>query len=206
VEVPSGVGEPEVYVPPDCGAGGEADWPPTSRVIALERARQARLEEGGLAIDEAMESAGLNCSVASDLRGRIWLKLVGNAAFNPLSVFTGATLAELCDHPATRALMRRMMRETLAVAAAYGSAPRIDVEGRIARARQFGEHKTSMLQDWETGKPLELAAIVTAVIERAEVAEVPVPQLEAIHAAVQLAEHRRTKPVSESHDRRAVGV
>jgi 2-dehydropantoate 2-reductase len=147
-----------------------------------------------------MESAGLNCSVASDLRGRIWLKLVGNAAFNPLSVFTGATLAELCDHPATRALMRRMMRETLAVAAAYGSAPRIDVEGRIARARQFGEHKTSMLQDWETGKPLELAAIVT------EVAEVPVPQLEAIHAAVQLAEHRRTKPVSESHDRRAVGV
>jgi 2-dehydropantoate 2-reductase len=83
------------------------------------------------------------------------------------------------------------MHETIAVAAGLGSEPRIDVERRIEGARNVGDHKTSMLQDWEAGKPLELAAVVTAVIELAGLVGVEAPRLEAVHAATQLAALRR---------------
>jgi 2-dehydropantoate 2-reductase len=140
---------------------------------------------------EAMKAGGLKAPIMSDLRSDIWVKLMGNVALNPLSVLTGATLEELCTHPATRAVVAGMMHETLAVAQGVGSSPRIDVERRLEGARAVGDHKTSMLQDWEAAKPLELAAVVTAVIELAELVGVDAPRLEAVHAAVQLAALRR---------------
>ena len=111
---------------------------------------------------------------------------MGNVALNPLSVLTGATLGELCTHPSTRVLVREIMEEVLAVAVALGSHPKIDVERRLEGARKVGDHKTSMLQDYEAGKELELAAITTAVIELAELVGVAVPRLQAVHAAVDL--------------------
>jgi 2-dehydropantoate 2-reductase len=138
------------------------------------------------AFSEAMVAGGLKCPVEPDLRADIWIKLMGNVALNPLSVLTGATLAELCTHPSTRELVAGIMREALDVAAALGTTPAIDIERRLEGARRVGDHKTSMLQDYEAGKPLELAAITTAVVELAELTRTPVPRLEAIHAAVEL--------------------
>src|SRR6185312_12669483 len=136
---------------------------------------------------EAMIAGGLKCPVEPDIRADIWIKLMGNVALNPLSVLTGATLGELCTYPATRRVVAEIMRETLDIAAALGSTPSIDVERRLEGARKVGDHKTSMLQDWEAGKPLELAAVVTAVVELAGLVNVPAARLEAVHAATQLA-------------------
>jgi 2-dehydropantoate 2-reductase len=142
---------------------------------------------------EAMIAGGLKCPVEPDIRADIWIKLMGNVALNPLSVLTGATLGELCTHPATRAVVAAIMREALDIAAALGSEPAIDVERRLEGARKVGDHKTSMLQDWESGKPLELAAVVTAVAELAGLVNVAAPRLEAVHAATQLAALRRER-------------
>jgi 2-dehydropantoate 2-reductase len=138
------------------------------------------------AFSQAMVAGGLKCPITPDIRAELWVKLMGNVALNPLSVLTGATLAELCTHPSTRALVRDIMEETLAVAAALGSHPTIDVERRLEGARKVGDHKTSMLQDYEAGKTLELAAISTAVLELAALVDVPVPRMQAVHAAVDL--------------------
>ena len=142
---------------------------------------------------EAMIAGGLKCPVEPDIRADIWIKLMGNVALNPLSVLTGATLGELCTFPATRMVVAKIMRETLDIAAALGSTPSIDVERRLDGARKVGDHKTSMLQDWEAGKPLELAAVVTAVVELAGLVNVPAARLEAVHAATQLAAVRRER-------------
>jgi 2-dehydropantoate 2-reductase len=138
------------------------------------------------AFSEAMVAGGLKCPVTPDIRGELWIKLMGNVALNPLSVLTGATLGELCTYPSTRTLVRAMMEEALAVAGALGSHPEIDVERRLEGARKVGDHKTSMLQDYEAGKPLELAAISTAVIELGSLVGVEIPRLQAVHAAVDL--------------------
>ena len=138
------------------------------------------------AFGDAMVAGGLKCPITTDIRAELWIKLMGNVALNPLSVLTGATLGELCTHPSTRELVRNMMEEALAVAAALGSHAEIEVERRLEGARKVGGHKTSMLQDYEAGKALELAAITTAVIELAALVGVPVPRLQAIDAAVDL--------------------
>jgi 2-dehydropantoate 2-reductase len=134
----------------------------------------------------AMRAGGLKCPVRTDLRTELWLKLMGNAAFNPLSALTGATMAEICAHPPSRALVAEIMREALAVAAALGCTPQVSIEQRLAGAEQVGAHKTSMLQDLEAGRSLELDPIVTAVIELAELTGVDVPALRAVHAATDL--------------------
>jgi 2-dehydropantoate 2-reductase len=134
----------------------------------------------------AMRAGGLKCPVRTDLRTELWLKLMGNAAFNPLSALTRATMAEICAHPPSRALVAEIMRETLAVAEALGVSPRVSIEQRLAGAEQVGEHKTSMLQDLEAGRSLELDPIVTAVIELAELTGLDVPALRAVHAATDL--------------------
>jgi 2-dehydropantoate 2-reductase len=140
---------------------------------------------------EAMVAGGLKCPVITNVRDELWIKLMGNVAANPLSVLTGATLGVMCSHPSTRAVVAAMMAEALAVAAALGSTPEIEIERRLEGARRVGEHKTSMLQDFEAGKPLELDAIVTAVIELAERCGVAVPHIRTVHAAVDLINTRR---------------
>lgn len=140
---------------------------------------------------EAMEAGGLKCPVERDVRKDVWLKLMGNISFNPLSVLTGATMSGICGHAETRALVARMMEETLAVATALGSAPEISVERRLAGAERVGEHKTSTLQDFEAGKAMELDVLMKAPIELADMVGVEVPSLKAVYAVVSyVAEHR----------------
>jgi 2-dehydropantoate 2-reductase len=135
---------------------------------------------------EAMIAGGLKCPVEPDLRADIWIKLMGNVAFNPLSALTSATMADMCRHPGTRELVTSMMRETLDVAAALGSRPEISIDRRLAGAERVGAHKTSMLTDLENGKPLELDVILTAVVELADLTGVPVPTLRTVHAMTDL--------------------
>ena len=135
---------------------------------------------------EAMIAGGLKCPVQADVRGDIWIKLMGNVAFNPLSALTRATMAEICRYEPTRRLVASMMEETLAIARAIGVEPEISIEKRLAGAERVGEHKTSTLQDLEAGKPLELAAIIDAVVELAALTGVPAPTLRSVAAATGL--------------------
>ena len=112
---------------------------------------------------DALASAGFKSRVLTDIRSHLWVKAWGNLAFNPISALTGATLAEICRTPATRELAARMMTEAAAIADALGESIRISVERRIAGAESVGEHKTSMLQDAEAGRPLELDPLVGRV-------------------------------------------
>ncbi|MFE0019483.1 2-dehydropantoate 2-reductase [Amycolatopsis sp. NPDC059021] len=138
------------------------------------------------ALSEAMIAGGLKAPVEPDIRNDIWIKLMGNVAFNPLSALTRATMAQMCEHADTRALVATMMTETLEIARAAGSDPQVSVEKRIDGAWRVGHHKTSMLQDLEAGKPLEIDAIIGAVVELAGLTGVPAPALRHVHAAIGL--------------------
>jgi 2-dehydropantoate 2-reductase len=138
------------------------------------------------ALSEAMIAGGLKSPVERDLRDDIWIKLMGNVAFNPLSALTRATMVEICRHPGTRRVVEQLMEETLDIAARVGSTPDISVQKRLRGAENVGHHKTSMLQDLEAGKQLELDAIVTAVVEIADITGAEAPTLRAVHAAVDL--------------------
>jgi 2-dehydropantoate 2-reductase len=132
---------------------------------------------------EAMVAGGLKCPVEEELRDDIWVKLMGNVAFNPLSALTRATLVQMCTHEPTRALVTSMMEETLEIAAAVGANPSISIEKRLKGAAKVGDHKPSTLQDLEAGKPLELSAIVVSVVELADLTGVEAPNLRAVSAA-----------------------
>jgi 2-dehydropantoate 2-reductase len=132
---------------------------------------------------EAMIAGGLKCPVEERLRDEIWVKLMGNVALNPLSALTRATLAEMCRHAPTRALVASMMEEALEIAHAVGAEPSVSIEKRLEGAAKVGDHKPSTLQDLEAGKPLELAAIVDSVVELADLTGVEAPNLRAVAAA-----------------------
>ena len=136
-----------------------------------------------LRFSEAMIAGGLKCPVEAQVRDEIWVKLMGNVSFNPLSVLTRSTLAGMCRHEPTRQLVASMMEETLAIAHAVGAQPSVSIERRLAGAERVGEHKPSTLQDLEAGKPLELAALIDAVVELADLTGVDAPCLRAVAAA-----------------------
>ena len=138
------------------------------------------------ALSEAMVAGGLKAPVEADLRDDIWIKLMGNAAFNPISALTRATMAEIYEHPGTRQVVAQVMEEILDIAARVGSKPDMTVERRLRGAGRVGHHKTSMLQDLEAGKRLELDALVTAVVELADMTGAPAPTLRTVHAATDL--------------------
>src|SRR5205814_9568073 len=115
-------------------------------------------------IAEALIAAGFRCPVTTRFRHEIWVKLLGNVAFNPISALTGATLEELVRHPEVSTIIRQIMAETEAVAARLGIELPISIEQRMAGAEKVGAHKTSMLQDLEAGRPLEIEAVVGAVV------------------------------------------
>ncbi|MDT0318854.1 2-dehydropantoate 2-reductase [Streptomyces millisiae] len=142
----------------------------------------------------AMVAGGLKCPVESDLRNDIWVKLMGNVAFNPLSALTRATMVQIATHPGARRLVGSMMAETLAVARATGSTPGVSIDRRLAGAERVGHHRTSMLQDLEAGKEMETGAILGAVVELAELTGVPAPTLRDVHAAVDLLARTSTRP------------
>jgi 2-dehydropantoate 2-reductase len=134
----------------------------------------------------AMIAGGLKCPVETDIRNDIWIKLLGNAAFNPISALARATMVEIATHQGTRQMVRLMMEESLEIAAALGCHPQISVDKRLDGAERVGEHKTSMLQDLEKDKPLELDVILAAVVELADLTAVKAPTLRAVHAVADL--------------------
>ena len=140
------------------------------------------------ALAKAMMAAGFKAPVAKDIRSEIWVKLWGNLSFNPISALTQATLEEICRFPPARALASSMMAEAQAVAEALGVRFKISLEQRLAGAEAVGAQKTSMLQDVENGRALELQALVGAVLELGRITEVATPTIAAIHAAAALLE------------------
>ena len=144
------------------------------------------ISERCLEFSRAMLAGGLKCPVEEEIRNDIWIKLLGNAAFNPISALARATMVEIATHAGTRETIRNMMEETLEIAAAVGCRPDIAVEKRIQGAERVGDHKTSMLQDLERGKPLELDVILSALVELADVSSTPAPTLRAVHSVTDL--------------------
>ncbi len=130
--------------------------------------------------------AGFKAPVSKDIRSEIWLKLLGNVSFNPISALTHATLQQICQFAPTRTLVTNMMREAQAIAAELGVDFKISLEKRIAGAEAIGAHKTSTLQDVEHGRALELDALIGAVVELGRITQVPTPHIDAIHAAASL--------------------
>ncbi|PYF04969.1 ketopantoate reductase [Rhodopseudomonas faecalis] len=131
-------------------------------------------------LSKLFEAAGLKAPVLDRIRDEIWLKLWGNVCFNPISALTHATLDVICSEPATRALSKAMMLETQAIAETFGVTFRVDVERRIEGARKVGAHKTSMLQDLERGRPMEIDPLVTVVQEMGRLTGIPTPAIDAV--------------------------
>lgn len=138
------------------------------------------------AISEALIKAGIRCPVTQKIRTEIWVKILGNVAFNPISALTRATLAQMARDPEVRHVVRDIMLEVEAVAAKMGIEMPISVDQRIAGAEKVGEHKTSMLQDLESGRPMELEAVVGAVVELGERLGVAMPHARTVYACTRL--------------------
>lgn len=133
-----------------------------------------------------LAASGIKIETTQRIRDAVWMKLWGNVAFNPLSVLTGADMTRIADDPGVLAVLRAMMQECQAVAERLGTHFDLDVEARIGQARRLGAFKTSMLQDFEAGRPLEIEPLVGAVIELGKVAGVATPMIEAVGALTRL--------------------
>jgi len=144
--------------------------------------RSARVE----ALAQKLVAAGFKAPVIEDIRAEIWLKLWGNLSFNPISALTHATLEGICRFPDTRQLAHDMMREAQAIAETLGITFRVGIEKRIAGAEKVGAHKTSMLQDVEAGRPIELEALVGSVIELGRLTGTPTPHIDTVYALMRL--------------------
>jgi 2-dehydropantoate 2-reductase len=142
-------------------------------------------------IAAAFEAGGLKCPVEQRVRDQLWLKLIGNVAFNPVSALTGATLGELGMLPDMVETLRQLMEEVTAVGVVLGIELPVSVERRLEAGIAVGDHKTSMLQDLEAGKPLELGCMTGAVVEIAGRLGVPVPHVETVHACLGMLDRLR---------------
>ncbi|MCG8607473.1 2-dehydropantoate 2-reductase, partial [bacterium] len=144
---------------------GEPDGSKSERVVALS---------------QALNAAGFKAPVRRKIRDDIWLKLWGNVSFNPVSALTLGTLAEIAGDGGTRAVIRNIMCEAQAVGEKLGVKFTVDVETRIDWAHKVGAHKTSMLQDLELGRPMEIDALVASVAEMGRLVEVPTPTIDVV--------------------------
>jgi len=142
--------------------------------------KSARVE----ALSQMLAQAGLKAPVRASIRDEIWVKLWGNLAFNPLSALTGSTLERLAFRPDLRAVAHAMMEEAQTVGERLGAKFAISIDKRIDGAGEVGEHKTSMLQDLERGRPIEIDALLGAVVELAELSGTSTPLCSAILALV----------------------
>lgn len=135
-------------------------------------------------LSQALVAAGLRAAVRPAIRTDIWVKLWGNLSFNPISALTGATLEEITRDPGTRAVARQMMVEAEQIATVLGVRLPIDVDRRIAGADEVGAHKTSMLQDLERGRPMEIDALVASVQELGRLTDIATPAIDLVLALV----------------------
>lgn len=136
-------------------------------------------------LSQIFEAAGLKAPILPEIRNDIWLKLWGNLCFNPISALTRATLDVVATDPGTRALSRNMMLEAERIGRRIGVHFRVDVERRINGAARVGAHRTSMLQDLDKGRPLEIDALLTSVQELGRLVELETPHIDAVLALVQ---------------------
>jgi 2-dehydropantoate 2-reductase len=130
--------------------------------------------------------SGMQAPILSDIRSEIWLKLWGNLSFNPISALSRATLAEICEYPPSRAIAAAMMGEAQSVANQLGVKFRVSLEKRIAGAEKVGHHKTSMLQDVEAARTLEIDAVLGSVMELARLTNTPTPHIDTVYALTKL--------------------
>jgi 2-dehydropantoate 2-reductase len=149
--------------------------------------------ERARAIAEALIAAGFRCPVTTRMRHEIWVKLIGNVAFNPISALTGGTLEELARDPEVAPTVRTIMAETEAVAARLGIELPISIDQRMAGAEKVGAHKTSMLQDYEAGRPMEIEAVVGAVVELGDRVGVPMPATKAVYGCARMLDAHRAQ-------------
>jgi 2-dehydropantoate 2-reductase len=152
---------------------------PIAEIDGLKSARIA-------ALAELFARAGYKSPVLTDVRTEIWTKLWGNLTFNPISALSRATLEDICRFPPTRALASAMMREAQTVGEAFGIRFRLAIQKRIAGAEAIGPHKTSMLQDIEHGRAIEIDALLGSVVELARLARVETPHLDAVYGLTKL--------------------
>jgi 2-dehydropantoate 2-reductase len=138
------------------------------------------------ALSAAIGNAGLRAPIRSNIRQEIWVKLLGNLAFNPVSALTKASMVEIATDPEARAVARAMMEEAYAVAQALGVEIPITIDQRMAGAEQVGDHKTSMLQDIEAAKPIEIEGLVGSVLELGALLDIPMPYTSTVYACTKL--------------------
>jgi 2-dehydropantoate 2-reductase len=142
-------------------------------------------------LSAALIAAGLRAPIRGHIRHDMWIKLLGNVVFNPMSALTGATLVEMVDHPETSATVRAVMAEADGVAQGLGVRLPFTIEQRMEGARKVGAHKTSMLQDLEAGRPMELESVVGVVIELGEKLGLPMPLTRTLYSCARLLEQVR---------------
>jgi 2-dehydropantoate 2-reductase len=137
-------------------------------------------------VSECFIRGGLQAPVLEDIRAEIWLKLWGNLSFNPISALSRATLADICKFPPSRAVAAAMMTEAQVVAGKLGITFRVSLEKRISGAERVGHHKTSMLQDVESARTLEIDALLGSVMELARLTDTPTPHIDTVFALTKL--------------------
>jgi 2-dehydropantoate 2-reductase len=137
-------------------------------------------------VSECFVRGGLQAPVLGDIRSEIWLKLWGNLTFNPISALSRATLADICQFPPSRAVAAAMMTEAQSVANKLGVTFRVSLEKRISGAEKVGHHKTSMLQDVESARTLEIEALLGSVVELARLTDTPTPHMDTVYALTKL--------------------
>jgi len=137
-------------------------------------------------IAASLIKAGFKAPISNQIRSEIWLKLWGNLSFNPISALSHATLVEICQFALTRDLAAQMMAEAETIAKKLGISFRVGIERRIAGAEKVGAHKTSMLQDVEHGRPIEIEALVGSVVELGAMTQTPTPHISAVFACTSL--------------------
>ncbi len=193
---PEGVVEENIGVERVIGCvvypAAELDGPGVVRHIEGDRFPLGELDgaktERVQMLAQTLNRAGLKAPVRPRIRTEIWVKLWGNLAFNPISALTRARLVDICQFPLTRELARHMMSEAQTIAEKLGIEFGISLEQRIAGAEKIGAHKTSMLQDIESGRPTEVDAIVGAVAELGRLTNTPTPYIDSVYASVKLLE------------------
>ena len=150
--------------------------------------------ERAIAISELFIKAGLKAPISKDIRSDIWLKLIGNSSFNPLSVITQNTLKEICENEDSRVIIENMMNETILIGKELNIQMKLTIEKRIEGAKNVGDHKTSTLQDFENKRPLELNALIKALIELGELTKVKTPTMNTIYRLAKILAEKRGCP------------
>src|ERR1700734_1623313 len=137
-------------------------------------------------ISEALIASGFRCPITARIRHEIWVKVLGNASFNPVSALTRATLVQIARDPGVCSVVRNIMQEVEALSHKLGMELPVSIDQRMAGAEKVGEHKTSMLQDLEAGRPMELEALVGAVVELGERVGLPMPYTRTVYDCTKL--------------------